>query len=40
MTRYIEMIEKVTPRDIQSVAATYLTRENRTVARLLKKEKP
>jgi predicted Zn-dependent peptidase len=40
MTRYIEMIEKVTPNDIMAAAKKYLTEENRTVAVLVKKEKP
>ncbi len=40
MTRYIEMIEKVTPKDIMAAAKKYLTEENRTVANLKKKEKP
>ncbi len=40
MTRYIEMIEKVTPKDIMAAAKKYLTEENRTVADLKKKEKP
>jgi predicted Zn-dependent peptidase len=40
MTRYVEMIEKVTPKDIMAVAKKYFTEENRTVAVLIKKEKP
>ncbi len=40
MTRYIEMIEKVTPKDIMAAAKKYLVEENRTVAVLKKKEKP
>jgi predicted Zn-dependent peptidase len=40
MTRYIEMIEKVTPGDILAAAKKYLTEENRTVAVLRKKVKP
>jgi predicted Zn-dependent peptidase len=40
MTRYVEMIEKVTPKDIMAAARKYLTEENRTVAVLVKKEKP
>jgi predicted Zn-dependent peptidase len=40
MTRYIEMIEKVTPKDIMAAAKKYLVEENRTVADLKKKEKP
>ena len=40
MTRYVEMIEKVTPKDIMAAAKKYLTEENRTVAVLKKKEKP
>ncbi len=40
MTRYVEMIEKVTPKDIMAAAKKYLTEENRTVAVLTKKEKP
>ena len=34
------MIEKVTPKDIMAVAGKYFTEENRTVAVLVKKEKP
>jgi predicted Zn-dependent peptidase len=40
MTRYIEMIEKVTPKDIMEAAKKFLTEENRTVAVLQKKVKP
>jgi predicted Zn-dependent peptidase len=40
LTRYIQMIEKVTPKDVMAVAKKYLTEENRTVAVLKKKEKP
>jgi len=40
MTRYVEMIEKVTPKDIMAAAKKYLIEENRTVAVLVKKEKP
>jgi predicted Zn-dependent peptidase len=40
MTRYVEMIEKVTPKDIMAAAKKYLIEENRTVAVLKKKEKP
>jgi predicted Zn-dependent peptidase len=40
MTRYVEMIEKVTPKDILAAAKKYLVEENRTVAVLIKKEKP
>lgn len=40
MTRYVEMIEKVAPKDIMAAAKKYLTEENRTVAVLKKKEKP
>ena len=40
MTRYVEMIEKIAPRDIQEAAKKYFTEENRTVAVLVKKEKP
>jgi predicted Zn-dependent peptidase len=40
MTRYIEMIEKVAPKDIMAAAKKYLIEENRTVADLKKKEKP
>jgi predicted Zn-dependent peptidase len=40
MTRYVEMIEKVTPKDIMAAANKYFTEENRTVAVLIKKEKP
>ena len=40
MTRYIETIEKVTPKDIMAAAKKYLIEENRTVANLKKKEKP
>ena len=40
MTRYIQMIEKVTPTDIMAAAKKYLVEENRTVAVLVKKEKP
>jgi len=40
MTRYIEMIEKVTPKDIMEAAKKYLIEENRTVAVLRKKVMP
>lgn len=40
MTRYIETIEKVTPKDIMEAARKFLTEENRTVAVLQKKVKP
>ena len=40
MTRYIEMIERVTPKDILETAKKYLTEENRTVAVLRKQVKP
>lgn len=40
MTRYVEMIEKIAPKDIQEAAKKYFTEENRTVAVLVKKEKP
>jgi len=40
MTRYIDMIEKVTPKDIMEAAKKYLTEENRTVAVLQRKVKP
>jgi len=40
MTRYIDMIEKVTPKDIMEAAKKYLTEENRTVAVLQRKVNP
>ena len=40
LTRYVQMIEKVTPKDVMAAAKKYLTEENRTVAVLKKKEKP
>ncbi len=38
ITNHIQYIEKITARDIMRVANKYLTRENRTVAELVKKE--
>jgi predicted Zn-dependent peptidase len=37
LTGYISMIDKITPEEIQQTARTYLTRENRTVATLVRK---
>jgi predicted Zn-dependent peptidase len=37
LTRYMAMIDKISANDVQETAKTYLTRENRTVATLIRK---
>ena len=39
LINHINVIEKITPEDIMRVAKKYLTKENRTVATLVKKGK-
>ncbi len=40
LTRYIEAIDRVTSEDILYAARTYLSKDNRTIARLIRKPKP
>jgi predicted Zn-dependent peptidase len=40
ITRHIQVIESIKPEDIMKAARTYLTAENRTVATVVRKEKP
>jgi predicted Zn-dependent peptidase len=40
LEKHIDQIKAVTPEDIQRVAKQYLIKTNRTVAEIVKKEKP
>ena len=40
LTTHLEQLEKITPADIQAVAAKYLRKENRTVAVLETRQGP
>jgi predicted Zn-dependent peptidase len=40
ITRHIQVVESIKPEDIMKAARTYLVPENRTVATLVRREKP